>query len=41
LATENAEFDLGHVEPTAVLGREVKLQAIENAPRLGWLEYFV
>ena len=36
-AGEDAELDLRHIQPTAVLGSVVKLQPLGDAPRLpGW-----
>jgi hypothetical protein len=34
LAPQDREFDLGHVQPTAMLGCRVKLQPAQHAPRL-------
>ena len=31
---QHAEFDLRHVQPTGVFGRVVKLQPLDDAPRL-------
>ena len=33
-ARQDAELDFRHIEPTAVLGRVVKLQTLRNAPSL-------
>ena len=41
LTTKVTQFNLGHVEPTAVLGRVLQFQAVENAPRFGGRENFV
>src|SRR3972149_3954328 len=51
LPTQNTQFDLGHIEPTAVLGRVVNLQLVGKAPRrrgavsgplgLGWRKRFI
>ena len=38
---EHAQFQFGHVEPTAMLGRVVKLQAFENAAGFGRRKGFV
>ena len=38
LAFEDADLDLGHVEPAGVLGRVVELEPPEHAARLGWRE---
>jgi hypothetical protein len=38
---ENTDFDLGHVEPTAMLGRVMELDPLQDAPGLGWLERFI
>src|SRR5260370_33069056 len=36
-ALKNADLDFGHIQPTAVFGRVVKLDAPENPPRfLRW-----
>ena len=37
-AAQRAEFDLRHVQPTGVLGRVVKLEALHDAPGLGGVE---
>ena len=34
LGAENADFDFDHVQPTCMLGREVKLQAAQHPVRL-------
>jgi hypothetical protein len=34
LAPQDREFDLGHVQPTAVLRRGVELQPVQHAPSL-------
>jgi len=41
LASERAEFDLGHVEPGAVLGRVVDLKPVGQALGFGWRERLV
>jgi hypothetical protein len=35
LARQDAEFRLGHIQPTAVLGRIVPLEALDQPPRFG------
>ena len=35
LRREHAEFGFGHVEPTAVLGRVVPFEALDEPARLG------
>ena len=41
LRRENAEFGFGHVEPTAVLGRVMPFEALDEPARLGGGEGFV
>ena len=41
LSTENTEFNLSHVEPTAMLGSIVKLQPVQYTSGLGWLKGFI
>jgi hypothetical protein len=41
LAGEDGEFGLGEIEPAAVLGRVVPLEALDDAARLGGLEGLV
>ena len=41
LAVYEAEFDLGHVQPTARLGRVVELQLLANPARFVGRERFV
>src|SRR5918992_854868 len=36
LPTQNAQLDFCHVQPTAVLGRIMKLQLLQQAPGLRW-----
>jgi hypothetical protein len=38
LAAKNAQFDLGHIEPTAMLGCEVQLQSVQDAAGFSWLK---
>src|SRR5947209_16135663 len=38
LPREYREFDLGHVQPTAMLGRVMDFQLVDQASRLGWLK---
>lgn len=41
LTAKDAELDLGHIKPTAMLGCEVKLQTAQNIAGFSWLEGFV
>src|SRR5947208_1312426 len=41
LLPQHGQFDLGHVEPTAVFGRVMKLQFPRDPPRLGGRERLV
>ena len=41
LSVEDTQFDFSHVEPTAVFGRVMDLQLLDNAPRLGGRKGFV
>ena len=41
LSTEDAQFNLSHVEPTAMFGSVVKLQAFGYTTRFGWFKCFV
>ena len=41
LALQDAQFDFGHIEPTAVFGRVVKLQLSENPSGLFRGEGFI
>src|SRR3989337_2760771 len=41
LPTQNTQVDLGHIEPTAVLGRVVNLQLVGKALGLGWRKRFI
>src|SRR4051812_37486643 len=41
LPRQHAQFDLGHVQPTAVLGRVVDLQPLDDVPRPPRLERLV
>src|SRR5713226_7000068 len=38
LPREDREFDLGHVQPTAMLRRVVEFQLLHQTSRLGWLK---
>lgn len=41
LAAKNAQLDLGHIEPTAMLGCEVELQSVQDTAGFSWLEGFI
>src|SRR5438067_13301501 len=38
LPAQHADFDLNHVQPTRVFGREMKFELLSQSPCLGWLE---
>src|SRR5512134_4100009 len=41
LAVEHRELQFGHIEPTAVLGRGVKLKPLEQAPCFLWRDSLI
>jgi len=41
LAAKNAQLDLSHIEPTAMLGCEMKLQSVQDATGFCWFEGFI
>src|SRR5205807_5924508 len=38
---KNTDLDFGHVQPTAMFGRVVELDSLQDAPGLGWLKGLV
>ena len=41
LVAKNAQLDLSFIEPTAMIGCEVKLQSIQDTAGFGWLKGFI
>src|SRR5512134_3621944 len=41
LAVEHRELQFGHIEPTAVLGRVLKLEPLDQAPCFLWRERLI
>jgi hypothetical protein len=39
--SEHREFNLGHVQPTAVFGRVMQFQLLDQTARLGWLKHLL
>src|SRR5258708_25864565 len=38
---KDTDLDLRHVQPTAMFGRVMKLDSLQDPPRLGWREGFI
>ena len=41
LSNHHPDFNLGHIQPTAMLGSVVNLQPFGDAPRFGWFKFLV